>query len=229
MADKIKDFISLIKKFSSPNVFNPWRDSDLENDIGSKAPLIRSAQLSAYLGERIGKAKYCLMGEALGYQGGHFSGIAMTSERILLGHLLSKGIKPEYPFSSITPRRTSKESVRPMGFTEPTATIVWSSLLKSGISPHDFVIWNTFAWHPYNKAKGMLSNRKPTDEELQAGIPALKAFMELFPEIKIIAVGKVAEKELGNLGIESISVRHPANGGAGKFRIQTSEIIKNQT
>ncbi len=226
MPDKTERFIALIKNFSSPNVFNPWRDSDAENDIGSESPLIRSTQLTAYLSERIGKSKYCLMGEAIGYQGGHFSGIAMTSERILLGHLSAKRIKPEYPFSSISPKRTSKESVRPMGFTEPTATIVWSSLLEAGIRPYDFVIWNTFAWHPYDKEKGMLSNRKPTDEELKAGNPALKAFMELFPQIKIIAVGKVAEKELENLGIKSIAVRHPANGGAGKFRQQIAEIIR---
>ena len=225
MAKKTDHFLKLLKDFSSPDVFNPWNDVDPENDISDESPSIRANHLKAYLSERTGKAKYILMGEAIGYQGGHFSGIAMTSERILLGHMKGKGIHPDNVFTSISPRRTSRETVRPIGFTEPTATIAWGCLLNIGVDPRGFVIWNTFAWHPINPAKGMLSNRKPTDDELASGIPVLKAFLSLFPDAQIIAVGKVAEKELQNLGIDCLEVRHPANGGAGKFRRQMGEIV----
>ncbi|MDH3973897.1 MAG: uracil-DNA glycosylase [Deltaproteobacteria bacterium] len=228
MKAKRDHFINLLKDFSSPGVFNPWNDVDAENDISGESPLIRTGHLHAYLTERTGKAKYILMGEAIGYQGGHFSGIAMTSERILLGHMKGKGIGAEDVFTSISPRRTSRESVRPNGFTEPTASIVWGSLLNMGVAPADFVIWNTFAWHPYNPAKGMLSNRKPTDDELASGIPVLKAFLSVFPEAKVIAVGKVAEKELESLAIDCLEVRHPANGGAGKFRQQIGKIVSGK-
>ena len=225
MNTKIDHFLALLKDYSSPNVFNPWNEVDPENDLSDESPLIRARQLNTYLNERRGKAKYILMGEAIGYQGGHFSGIAMTSERILLGHMKGKGIAPENIFTSILPNRTSREEVRPIGFTEPTASIVWGCLLSLGIDPRSFVIWNTFAWHPVNPEKGMLSNRKPTDDELASGIPVLESFLALFPEAEVVAVGKVAEKELQNLGIDCLEVRHPANGGAGKFRRQMGEIV----
>lgn len=225
MTAKTDHFLTILKDYASPHVFNPWNEVDRENDISHESPLIRERQLAAYLGERLGKARFILMGEAIGYQGGHFSGIAMTSERILLGHMKGKGIKPEDVFTSISPERTSNESLRPTGFTEPTATIAWGCLLKMGIDARQFVIWNTFAWHPYNPARGLLSNRKPTDDELAMGIPVLKEFLSLFQDAKVIAVGKVAEKELQGLGIDCLEVRHPANGGAGKFRRQMEAIV----
>ena len=113
-------------------LFNPWWENDPENDDFSNSYEIRQHQLKAYLGERLGKAHILLVGEAMGYQGGHFSGIAMTSERMLLGHMTKKGIKPEDVFISLLPSRTSKEEVRKDGFNEPTATIVWEHLLASG-------------------------------------------------------------------------------------------------
>lgn len=219
-------FISLLKDFPSfPNVFNPWRDIDPENDLGPESPGIRREQLKAYLSERIGKAKYILMGEALGYQGGHFSGIAMTSERIILGCQKEKGIGPEDVFISIPPKRTSRPEIKADGFTEPTATIVWGALLKEGLDPREFVIWNSFAWHPYNPSKGLLSNRRPLEEELNEGETVLRQFLSLFPDSIVIAVGKVAGERLKALDIDFVEVRHPANGGAGKFRQQLGEIL----
>ncbi|MDT8318660.1 MAG: uracil-DNA glycosylase [bacterium] len=219
-------FISLLKDFPQlPNVFNPWCDIDSDNDIGPESPVIRREQLKAYLSERIGKARYVLMGEALGYQGGHFTGIAMTSERIILGCQKDKGLCPEYIFSSISPRRTSRPEIKVHGFTEPTATIVWRALLKEGIDPREFVIWNSFAWHPYNPSKGFLSNRRPLEEELNEGETVLRQFLLLFPDSIVIAVGNIAGERLKALGIDFIKVRHPANGGAGKFRQQLGAAL----
>src|ERR1700758_270504 len=78
-------FLHLLKKSPSGAVFNPWWEVDNENDIDTNAPAIRRNQLRAYLEQRLGKANLAIIGEAIGYRGGHFSGIPMTSERILLG------------------------------------------------------------------------------------------------------------------------------------------------
>jgi len=84
-AQLLEHFIRMLKKSPSGAVFNPWWEVDKQNDVGPNSPAIRRKQLRAYLRKRIGKAKLAVIGEALGYRGGHFSGIPMTSERMLLG------------------------------------------------------------------------------------------------------------------------------------------------
>src|SRR6266481_8989551 len=110
------NFLRLLKRSPSGAVFNPWWEVDAENDIARAAPIIRRQQLRAYLRKRLGKAKLVVIGEAVGYRGGHFSGIPMTSERILLGEKKDRGIEPEQVFSSIKARRTSKPRICPDGF-----------------------------------------------------------------------------------------------------------------
>jgi hypothetical protein len=167
-----------------------------------------------------------VIGEALGYRGGHFSGIPMTSERILLGKKENAGIKPEHVFSSFNARRTSKREQCPDGFSEPTATIVWSSLLRLGLKPEEFVLWNAFPWHSFNPRRGLLSNRMPKKSERSAGLSVLKAFLDLFPCEEIIALGNVAASQLKELNVESHHVRHPASGGARLFRQGIGTLVK---
>ncbi len=45
---------------------------------------------------------------------------------------------------------------------------------------------------------------------------------------KIIAVGEKSKLQLGQMGIDASVVRHPANGGAPKFREQIIKVIKNK-
>jgi hypothetical protein len=130
--ESLEKFVRLLKQSPPGAVFNPWWHVDRQNDIGRNAPAIRRRHLGAYLHKRLGKVQLVVIGEALGYRGGHFTGIPMTSERILLGRKKDSGIEPEQVFSSIKARRTSKARICPSGFSEATATIVWSALLKLG-------------------------------------------------------------------------------------------------
>src|SRR4030095_13975719 len=91
-AQSVESFIRLLKKSPSFAVFNPWWQVGLENDVARDAAAIRRDQLRAYFRERLGKARLAVVAEALGYRGGHFSGIPMTSERILLGKKKDDGI-----------------------------------------------------------------------------------------------------------------------------------------
>lgn len=210
------------------NVFNPWRDRDRENDAGPGAPEIRLRHLKRYLEGRLKSAKYLLMGEAIGYQGGHFSGIAMTSERILLGYKRKEGINPEAVMGHVGRGRTSKPGKISRGFSEPTATIVWEALLTSGLRPEKFVLWNVFPWHPFDRKKGILSNRKPSGSELEYATPLIWKFLTLFPGRIIIALGKTSYDKLRSIGIECYGVRHPANAGAKLFRDQFGRIMREQ-
>src|ERR1700692_2405212 len=64
-------------------VVNPYRQQGAGLDRAG-APLRRLRNLQAYL-VMVGRPRWLLVGEALGYRGGRFSGIAFTSERQLAG------------------------------------------------------------------------------------------------------------------------------------------------
>ena len=221
-----EQFVASLSHYQAEAVFNPWGDVDLLHDCDDQGPEIRKEQLLNYLQERIGMADYLLCAEAIGYQGGHFSGIPMTSERLLLGGLRHKNLHPEIVFRNISPRRTSRVELKPLGFTEPTATIVWGFLAEQGVDPRRVILWNAFPWHPYHPDKGLLSNRTPKDAELVAGHKMLKKMLELGQFKQVVAIGEKSALQLRELGVEAEKVRHPANGGAGKFRLQMLDLIK---
>ncbi len=218
-------FVAALAAYRSAAVFNPWGETDPVNDLDRQGPLIRRRQLTAYLQERLGRARVLLLAEAIGYQGGHFSGIPMTSERLLLGGLRHKNLGPDDVFRP-PPQRTSSPRVKPDGFTEPTATIVWGFFKEAAVDPRSVVLWNAFPWHPYHPQRGLLSNRTPTDIELAAGHRVLQQLLELGQFETVVAVGRKSAAQLESLGLDAIEVRHPANGGAGKFRAQMSAIME---
>ena len=228
-AQSIESFVRLLQNSPSGAVFNPWWQVDEQNDIGRNAPAIRRNQLQSYLGKRLRKANFAVIGEAVGYRGGHFSGIPMTSERLLLGRSKKVRLKSNDFFSDINPRRTSKPEKCPDGFSEPTATIVWDTLLKLALPPEQFVLWNAFPWHSLDPGSGMLSNRMPNKSERAAGLPVLKAFLELFPCDQVVALGKIAAAQLEQLDVNAHCVRHPASGGAKLFRQQMAAVVKKVT
>jgi uracil-DNA glycosylase len=241
--NQLDKFLRLLIASPSGAVFNPWWQIDKENDIGRIAPIIRRQQLRAYVQERLGRAKLVVIGEALGYRGGHFSGIPMTSERMLLGkqsaivaalyerrnllpdHRGDGGHRPPLQIlCSIKPRRTSKPEKFPDGFSEPTATIVWGTLLRLGLKPEEFMLWNAFPWHSFDPHRGLLSNRMPNKSEQLSGGPMLKAFLELSPCDQVVALGKIAAAQLEKLNVDAHCVRHPASGGAKLFRQQIANV-----
>ncbi len=221
-----ESFVAGLSTYRAAAVFNPWGETDPQHDADPQGPEIRRQQLQQYLTERIGRADTLLLAEAIGYQGGHFSGIPMTSERLLLGGLRHKNLGPELVFSGLSPQRTSRIEVRKEGFTEPTATIVWGFLVDNAIDPRSVVLWNAFPWHPYQEHKGLLSNRTPSEQELAAGHRVLRQMLEIGQFQRVVAVGEKSFSQLLQLGISACKVRHPANGGAGKFRQQLLGLLK---
>jgi uracil-DNA glycosylase len=212
---RIARFLDLLRGSPPGAVFNPWWQVDAENDIGADAPRIRREHLQAYLHERVGRARLALVAEALGYRGGHFTGIPMTSERLLLG------AAPVPVLTTLAPRRTSRPEMSPRGFAEPTASIVWRALLELGVPSDGFVLWNAFAWHSFDPRGGLLSNRPPTRAELVQGRPVLEAFLTLCHCEHVIALGRLAASQLA----DAPCVRHPASGGATRFRDQLAAIV----
>lgn len=201
--------IEQIAAFSSPNVFNPWRDTDPLDRSPRDAAMLRRTRLAQHFDCQ---PEYLLIGEAPGYQGCHFAGVAFTNERLLMDGVV--------PRASIGCERIT---TRDKPWSEPSASIVWAHLHALGIADKT-VMWNAFAWHPHKPDEPM-SNRAPTSEELWRGKPILTAVVEHFRGAKVIAVGRVAQKALAACYVRwSGCVRHPSMGGANQFRSELSAI-----
>lgn len=193
-----------------PTLFNPWKDS-CQHDASNNGPAQRLERLRQHLNCR---PKYILVGEAPGYQGCRYSGIAFTSERLLL-----EGAIPGIDCLA------GRLSTRPKPFSEPSATIVWRTLAELGISDRT-ILWNALQLHPFKPGQPW-SNRTPTDAELTLGEPALRLLLEKFPGAKLVAVGQKAGLLLARMHIRPAAVvRHPANGGATKFKTGLTDLLK---
>ncbi|GAB7140131.1 hypothetical protein RsTz2092_00790 [Deferribacterales bacterium RsTz2092] len=213
-SENIKEFVDDLSTWHSEDVFNPWGESDKENDIGSDAPRKRRSNLINYLQQRE-KAKIILVAEALGYQGGHFSGIAMTSERDFIRYTDKVFAKENFHRTSDKNKTDVKNRIKD-GWTEPTGTVVWKTMLEY-LSPTDWINWNAFAFHPH-KHNEILTNRTPSDKELLDAQKYLSRFLEFFPNAKVlVAIGNKAKLQLEELGRKPECVRHPANGGKPEF------------
>ena len=230
---KVEDFIETLKNFDMEkmdNVFNPWKDYDKNHDFDASSPQKRCCNLCKYLKKRE-DAKYILIAEAPGYQGCHFSGIPMTSERLILQDKYGLGkIGLNLQRTSKTNLTNEPKIVQVFGFCEPTATIVWNQIVdKIGIDSKDFVLWNAFPFHPYKYENNMLTNRKPKKKEILDTKIILSLFLELFDKKqRIICIGNVSKNTLGNIlkvDFKLDKVRHPANGGANDFRNEIQNLI----
>lgn len=225
----LSDFLNHLKTYEGELVFNPWKDRNLDYEL-EDGLAIRRKNLEEYLSRRLSKAKILLIAEACGYQGGQFSGIAMTCERMLLdfhpvvdshmilGHPGKRTSRMDSPF-------ITKPTQREKGFNEPTDSVVWKACLEAGLLPDEFILWNIFPFHPYKKGN-LLSNRTPTDEELSSGLTYTKELLTLTGPLPIFAIGKKSETTLTDAGFTVTGLRHPANGGANIFRAQLKEALK---
>lgn len=199
-----------LKRFTSPGVFNPWRDSDPLDVAGRRAPDARIGRLVQHF--RVNPS-YLLIGEAPGYQGCHFSGVPFTNEA-----LLCDGVIPRIS-------RCERITTREKPWREPSATIVWNALRDHGIAD-DVVMWNAFAFHPHKPGDSM-SNRAPTKTELQAGRGILRMVLKFFDGAQIVAVGKVAYAALRSLEyMPAACLRHPSMGGANAFRAGLARLVE---
>jgi uracil-DNA glycosylase len=173
--------------------FNQYRDAGPDDAPG--AAEIRRANLAAYLDARRG-AEIVALGEAGGYQGMRWSGIAFTSERDLA--------RWGAPFAP--------SSLKPRGWSEPSGTIV-HRVLGELDAEHGVILWNTVPTHPHRPGEP-LSNRRPSVGEVELGAVYAERLIDLVKPRLVVAVGRIAESVLGP---RAVYVRHPANGGATAF------------
>jgi uracil-DNA glycosylase len=206
----VSDFVESLLAYTRANVFNPYRDHCIY-DSPANTLEAKCARLVAHL--NIEDPVMLAVGEAPGYQGCRYSGVAFTSERMLMD-----GRAPR-----IAP--TSRLTTLPRVLSEPSATILWGALEDNGVADR-VVLFNSFPFHPFREHEP-LSNRTPTRAELEDGLQFLAGFRSLYPSTPIYPIGQKAAEAFAALGWPvSRVLRHPANGGASKLRRALDEELK---
>jgi hypothetical protein len=203
------DFFRRLRQHRAENVFNPWSERNARDEADGNGPQARRRRLLAHLA--IEPARL-LIGEASGYQGCRISGIPFTSERLINAGMIPRiGSEP------------TRLSTRRIPWSEPSATIVWATLQELGIAENT-VLWNAFPWHPHRAGESH-SNRTPTAAECAQGLPVLQALLNAFPRARVFAVGRQAERALVAIGRPAQTLRHPAMGGATRFRQMLQQTL----
>ena len=206
---QVDEFIELVKNFDKTSIqrgqyiFNPWTDTD-SND-GENAPQIRCSNLKKYMIDN--QNADCILIAESPSKGARYTGIAMTSEGAI------KNYKLPYEYSSANAKKSPKG--------ESTAFKVWREITQSNKT---FVMWNAFAFNIHTKEDKWFEN--PVDEELHANKYILDAFLKLYPNAQVVAVGATAKKAMDILKIENVEdIRHPSNDFKKQFPEQIAKYL----
>ena len=137
--DTVERFVADLSVAAIGTTVNPYacHDPGLDRTGGAET---RQRNLTRHLLDRRRPA-LMLVGEAPSYRGCRFAGIAFTSERTLASEAWS--------------------SLHPLGWTEPSATIVHRVLRDLGVEDRT-LLWNAVPMHPAGDRP--LSNRTPTQK-----------------------------------------------------------------
>ncbi len=190
-------------------LYNPYTESCMY-DCEENTPQTRLQRLRDHLEC---KPRLILVGEAPGYMGCRYSGVAFTSEGLLLDGAIPRIATPQ-----------SRLTTRYRPFREQSATILWRTL-KALSAQDETVLWNAVQMHPHRRGEPW-SNRTPTARELALGVPALQMLRREFPKATFVPIGKKSYRLLKQAGIEAAAyVRHPANGGAIRFAEGLSALL----
>ncbi len=183
---------------STTTLFNPYGDENPDFDLeGAKG--IRRRNLENYLAAFGERPPVVIVAEAPGPWGCRFSGVPITAEEQL--------VDPQFPLSGeVSGNRDTPHS-------EYSARIFWRVMER--FFPR-FVVWNALPLHPHRQGEPM-SIRAPRVSELRSFAGVTRVLVECAKPEVVVAVGRKAEVQLGELGVDCRYVRHPSQGGARLF------------
>lgn len=195
----IDEFISILKSLKGSELFNPYTDTCPINDEPNSHE-IREKNLRKYL-KAIYQTNTLIVGEAPGYLGCRRTGLPFTDNR----HL--EVVQQIYGLERLEIATTKGKDK------EQSALFMWrvNRELK-----HPPFVYNIVPLHPYKKGKP-LSNRTPRKSDYENTKAAITYLLENGGFKQVLAIGRVSEKHLKELGYDAKYIRHPAQGGSNEF------------
>ena len=196
------EFVGRLTELRFEHAFNPYADRCSVYDLPD-APTLRRASLTSVIdcAQETG-VDSLWVGEAPGHKGARRTGLPFTDDYALQAHGERWDIELKRP--------TCGPEMK-----EHTAKAVWKELARI---KKRVCLWNVFPLHPHEHGE-TFSNRKPYAKELAAGREALRELVDALNPTRLVAIGKVAAKEINGAGggREVVTVRHPGHGGQREF------------
>lgn len=205
-----KVFLDTLTNFDTTdrNLFNPYTDicPVYDNKMSIE---YRKLNLFNYLVALPQMTEGILIGEAPGHHGCRKTGLAFTDERSY------DRVKKYVGFYPLIATNDGEHK-------ETSALHVWNTIDELG---KPLFLWNIVPFHPYESEDDQLTNRKPTKQEVQDAGKITRMLLDSVDFDNIVAIGRVAEKQLNDMGYDVTYVRHPSYGGSTKFREGILEIF----
>jgi uracil-DNA glycosylase len=201
LTDSIDAFVErLALSRAGPNSVNPF-------DFSLPANAVRRRNLTRYLEQLEERSPTVLLvGEAPGYRGMRITGVPFTNAVILrrgISHFGLFGSENGYSVPDDLPAVAA----------EPTATVMWNTLVELDFLP---LLWSAYPLHPHRPGNP-LSNRKPSMAEAAEWSWSRRALEHIFSIRTDVAFGNVAYDSMVRRGRSVSRVRHPAHGGKKMF------------
>ncbi|HEU4760108.1 MAG TPA: uracil-DNA glycosylase [Dehalococcoidia bacterium] len=194
-------FVARLAAVSLPDTFNPYRDVCPIHD-SPDSPAVRRANQTAWLAAQLRLRPDGLwVGEAGGYRGLRRTGLLLTSEEWL--DTASARLGVHFRKATVTP--IAKEL---------SAGAVWREIERLGRVP---LIWAAVPLHAHRPGQP-LTNRNPTVSEVRTFHALLEELLAAFRPRTVIAIGRIAERALTEVGVPCTYVRHPSMAGIPQFR-----------
>lgn len=203
------EFVGRLAELRFEHAFNPYADRCSVYDLPD-APTLRRDALVSVINRALERETDSLwVGFCPGHQGARRTGLAFTDDYVLQAHGERWGLN--------LPRPTTGAWIK-----EPTTQAVWKELPR--VKERVF-LWNVFPLHPHEPGEPF-SNREPNAQEFAAGREALRELTDALNPARLVAIGKVAAKEIEGAGggREVVAVRHPGHGGQREFAAAIREM-----
>lgn len=190
------------------DVFNPYSDVCPKHDLPD-APAVRRNNLTLLLRAAIDRGAPVLwVGQDLGRLGGRRTGLPLTDE---------PGFEKLQSYWDMDGLRRATHGPPA---TEPTAGFVWKALADE---PQQVFFWNAFPLQPCRPG-GSALNRGHRTSERKAASEFLPWIVATLRPRKVVALGRIAQKALCEVGVSSVYVRHPGRGGGPAFLAGLSRL-----
>jgi uracil-DNA glycosylase len=175
---------------------------------------VRRHNLALYLRDVSERSpRVLLVGECPGYRGTKVTGVPFADVPVILNGVRGLGM-----FGASSGYRPPLEKDYPPK--EQTSTVMWRILAHHRFIP---LLWAAFPFHAYGD--GPDTNRTPSKSELVMGKEFLLKILSDWPIDRVVAVGRVAERTLGTLGVQCTHIRHPARGGQRDFEAGVAGLL----